>query len=217
MSRGRFQSLPNLGKGPKRRWGILTVRLIPERLVSQGGLNAVGIHAILSERMITLEETTLIAAPIDRIFDLARSVEVHVAGNTHFGEQAVAEAGATSGLLGLGDTVTWRARHFFVRQRLTSQITAFDRPAYFQDTMLRGAFDSMQHDHYFRTLPGISSEPALTEMRDVFRFAAPIPPLGRFAELLVLRRYMQALLRERNAVVKQIAESPTKAWRQYLL
>ncbi|MGA1982912.1 MAG: SRPBCC family protein [Acidobacteriaceae bacterium] len=165
--------------------------------------------------MITLDEITLIAAPIARCFDLARSVEVHVAGNTHFGEQAVAlasdPAGATTGLLAPGDTVTWRARHFFIRQRLTSQITAYNPPAYFQDTMLRGAFRSMQHDHYFRTLP--TGE---TEMRDVFRFAAPIPLLGRIAEIVVLRRYMRSLLRERNAVIQTIAESPTEEWRQYL-
>jgi ligand-binding SRPBCC domain-containing protein len=161
--------------------------------------------------MITLEEITLIAAPMARCFDLARSVEVHLAGNTHFGEQAVALEGVATGLLNLGDTVTWRARHFFVRQRLTSRITAYEPPAYFQDTMLRGAFRSMQHDHYFRTLP--TQE---TEMRDVFRFAAPIPLLGRIAETLVLGRYMQALLRERNAVIKQIAESPTEEWRRYL-
>ena len=160
--------------------------------------------------MITLDEITLIAAPIERCFDLARSVEVHLAGNTHFGEQAVALEGATSGLLTLGDTVTWRARHFFIRQRLNSRITAFDPPAYFQDTMLRGAFRSMQHDHYFRIL----SE-GQCEMRDVFRFAAPIPLLGRIAETFVLRRYMQSLLRERNAVIQQIAESPTQAWQQY--
>lgn len=161
--------------------------------------------------MITLDEITLIAAPIDRCFDLARSVEVHLAGNTHFGEQAVALEGATTGLLTLGDTVTWRARHFFIRQRLTSQITAFDPPVYFQDTMLHGAFRSMQHDHYFRTLPG-----GETEMRDVFRFAAPVPLLGRIAEVLALRRYMQSLLHERNTIIKQIAESPTLAWQQYL-
>lgn len=161
--------------------------------------------------MITLDETTLIAAPAARCFDLARSVEVHLAGNTHFGEEAVAEAGADTGLLNLGDIVTWRARHFFVRQRLTSQITAFDPPQYFQDTMLRGAFRSMQHDHHFGTLAD-----GRTEMRDVFRFAAPIPVLGRIAEILVLRRYMQSLLRERNAVIREIAESPTNAWQQYL-
>ena len=111
--------------------------------------------------MVTLNETTIIAAPIARCFDLARSVEVHLAGNTHFGEQAVALEGATTGLLALGDTVTWRARHFFISQRLTSKITAFDPPAYFQDTMLSGAFRSMQHDHYFRTLPD-----SRTEMRE---------------------------------------------------
>jgi ligand-binding SRPBCC domain-containing protein len=161
--------------------------------------------------MTTLTETTLIAAPIERVFDLARSVEVHLAGNTHFGEQAVALEGATTGLLALGDTVTWRARHFFIRQRLTSRITAFDPPTYFQDTMLRGAFHSMQHDHHFRTLPN-----AQTEMLDIFRVAAPIPVLGRIAETFILRRYMQSLLHERNAVIKQIAESPTQDWQKYL-
>jgi ligand-binding SRPBCC domain-containing protein len=162
--------------------------------------------------MIILRETTIISAPIGRVFDLARSVEVHLAGNTHFGEQAVVLSGTkTSGLLGLGDTVTWRARHFFVRQRLTSRITEYDRPAYFQDTMLRGAFHSMQHDHHFRTLAD-----GRTEMLDLFRFAAPIPLFGRIAETLVLRRYMQRLLHERNIVIKEIAESPTEVWRQYL-
>jgi ligand-binding SRPBCC domain-containing protein len=161
--------------------------------------------------MITLEEITLIDAPIERCFDLARSVEVHLAGNTHFGEQAVALEGATSGLLNLGDTVTWRAHHFFVRQCLTSRITAFDPPAYFQDTMLRGAFRFMQHDHYFRSLPS-----GKTEMRDVFRFAAPVPLFGQIAETLILRRYMQALLHERNAVIQEIAESPTQEWQKYL-
>jgi hypothetical protein len=67
----------------------------------------------------------------------------------------------------------------------------------------------MQHDHVFRTL-----SPDATEMRDVFRFAAPLPVLGRLAEITVLRRYMHTLLRERNAFVKQIAESAT--WQRYL-
>jgi ligand-binding SRPBCC domain-containing protein len=169
--------------------------------------------------MVTLDETTLIAAPIRRVFDLARSVEVHLAGNVHFGEEAVALGAdpprAISGLLGAGDTVTWRARHFFLRQYLTSRITSFDPPEYFQDTMLSGAFRSMQHDHYFLELPAADGTP-YTKMRDVFRFAAPIPGLGRIAEIVLLRRYMRALLRERNAAIREIAESPDCAWQQYL-
>jgi len=161
--------------------------------------------------MIELQETTFIAAPLERVFDLARSIEVHLLGNTHFGEQAT--AGVRTGLIGPGEQVTWRARHFFIRQHLTSAITAFDSPNYFQDTMLRGAFHSMQHDHHFRSIAAADKSP-LTEMVDTFRFSSPFGLIGRVVDRLVLRRYMQALLRERNTIVKQVAESDQ--WRQYL-
>ncbi len=159
--------------------------------------------------MVTLKEVTPIRAPIARCFDLARSVEVHLAGNVHCGEAAIAEAGVTSGLVGRGQRVTWRAKHFFVWHRLTSEISAMEAPVYFQDAMIRGPFRLMQHDHIFRALPT-----GVTEMIDVFRFAAPLAVLGRVAEILVLRGYMQKLLRERNAVLKQIAES--EDWRRFL-
>jgi ligand-binding SRPBCC domain-containing protein len=154
--------------------------------------------------MIELHEITVIQAPVERCFDLARSIEVHLLGNTHWGEQAT--AGTRTGLIGMGEQVTWRARHFGVSQELTSAITAFDPPGYFQDTMLRGAFRSMQHDHYFRAL-----EDGRTEMRDDFRFSAP---LGWIAERAVLRSYMRNLLVERNAIIKQVAESGE--WERYL-
>jgi ligand-binding SRPBCC domain-containing protein len=159
--------------------------------------------------MVTLKEVTVIRAPIARCFDLARSVEAHLAGNIHWGEAAVAEGGRTSGLVDLGRRVTWRAKHFAIWQRLTSEITAMDRPVYFQDTMIEGPFLSMPHDHVFRTI-----SPDMTEMEDVFRFAAPLPVLGRLAEILVLRRYMHSLLHERNAVLKEIAQS--QEWRRLL-
>lgn len=159
--------------------------------------------------MVTLEEVTVVHAPVERCFDLARSVEVHLAGNVHWGGQALATAGITSGLVGLGQRVAWRARHFGVWHRLTSEITAMERPAYFQDTMVQGPFRWMQHDHFFRTLPDRT-----TEMRDVFSFAAPFGVVGRFTEVLVLRRYMRALLVDRNEVVRRIAESGE--WRRYL-
>lgn len=159
--------------------------------------------------MVTLREVSLIRAPIARCFDLARSVEVHLAGNVHWGEAAIAEGGKTSGLVGLGQSVIWRAKHFGIRQRLTSEITEMDPPVYFRDAMTAGPFRSMQHDHAFRAL-----SPNVTEMEDVFIFAAPLPVLGRMAEILVLRRYMRNLLRERNAVLKTIAES--EQWQRFL-
>ena len=159
--------------------------------------------------MVTLKEVTVVHAPIERCFDLSRSVEAHLFANVHWGETALATGGQTSGLVGLGGRVTWQARHLGVRQKLTSEITAFRYPEYFQVTMIRGAFQSMVDDHIFREL-----SPNVTEMRDVFRFAAPFGILGQMVEMAVLRRYMQALLRERNGVIKQLAES--EAWREYL-
>ena len=157
--------------------------------------------------MVTIDVTTHIQAPIDRCFDLARSIEVHLLGTQSTAERAV--AGTRTGLMNLGDSVRWKARHFGVSQHLTSKITQYDRPTYFQDTMQQGAFRSMQHDHFFTP-----AEPGSTNMRDVFRFAAPLPILGLIAERLVLRRYMTNFLKHRNHILKEVAESPD--WQSYL-
>jgi hypothetical protein len=142
--------------------------------------------------MIRIDETTTIKAPIQRCFDLSRSVEVHLLRNVHSGEQALAISGLTSGLQGLSDRVTWRAKHFG-----------------FWHNLNKGIFRSMQADHYFHTLPS-----GATEMTDHFRIASPPRILGLPAEKLFLRRYMLALIRERNAVIKQLAESSD--WKFYL-
>jgi ligand-binding SRPBCC domain-containing protein len=157
--------------------------------------------------MVEIVLETRIHAPRDRVFDLARSIDFHSLSLAHTGEEAV--AGRTSGLIELGESVTWRTRHFGVRQHLTSRISAFDRPRYFQDTMVRGAFAWMVHDHFFDAAPDGG-----TVLRDEFRFAAPLGVLGRIAERLMLRRYMTRFLLTRNAVLKRTAESDE--WRQFL-
>ncbi len=159
--------------------------------------------------MIRLEETTIIEAPIERCFDLSRSVEVHLLSNVHSREQALAIGGVTSGLVDLSEEVTWRAKHFGIWQNLTSKVTALESPCYFQVTMVRGIFRFMQADHLFESL-----ESGGTEMKDIFSICAPLPLLGPLAEALFLRRYMLALLVERNAVIKRVAES--SEWEHYL-
>jgi ligand-binding SRPBCC domain-containing protein len=101
-------------------------------------------------------------------------------------------------------------KHLGVRQHLTSKITAYDSPRYFQDTMVEGAFKFMQHDHFFTAI----SE-SQTEMRDRFTFAAPLSVLGAIAEQLFLKRYMDRFLRHRNEIVKQVAESDR--WQEFIL
>lgn len=136
-------------------------------------------------------------APVERCFDAARDLDLHLKSMAHTNERAV--AGRTSGLIELGEEVTWRARHFGITQHFTSKITAFDRPRYFQDTMQRGAFQSFVHDHFF------ACENGITTMTDVLTFSAPLGPLGRIAETLVLRRYLERLLTSRATVISEWA------------
>ncbi len=142
---------------------------------------------------------TWIDAPEQECFDAARDLDLHVQSLAHTNEQAV--GGRMSGLIGDGEEVTWRARHFAVTQHFTSKITAFAPPSYFQDTMQRGAFRSFVHDHYFTPCDGG------TKMTDVLEFTAPFGLLGRLAENLILRRYLERLLRSRAAVIKRAAEA----------
>ena len=132
---------------------------------------------------------------------------MHLLGTERTGERAV--DGVTTGLIGPGQFVRWRAKHLGVRQHLTNKITAFDSPRYFQDTMVQGAFKFMQHDHFFTAIS--ESQPG---MRDRLTFAAPLSVLGNIAEQLFLKRYMDRFLRHRNEIVKQVAESDR--WQDFI-
>lgn len=149
---------------------------------------------------------TMIDAPVERVFDLSRCIDLHAESMGRHREKAV--GGMTSGLISLGESVTWEAVHFGLKQNLTSEITVFDRPRHFRDSMLSGAFKRIDHDHYFE--PAASG----TLMRDVFDYTSPLGFLGSIADALFLERYMTRMLAERNAVIKQIAES--EGWRKFI-
>lgn len=65
-----------------------------------------------------IELVNHIAAPADRCFDLSRDIGVHQESMRF--SQEVAVAGVTAGLIGPGESVTWEARHFGIRWRMTS-------------------------------------------------------------------------------------------------
>lgn len=141
---------------------------------------------------------TTIEAPIQVVFDSARSIDVHELSTAKTNEKAI--AGRTSGLCELGDEVTWRAKHFGIYQTLSSKITQFKAPFYFQDRMVKGAFAFMEHDHFFDEKDGT------TLMKDVFVYGAPYGFFGRLFDKLVLKKYMIKLLTTRNHVIKEVAE-----------
>jgi len=143
---------------------------------------------------------TYIKAPIQICFDLSRSIDLHQISTHKTGETAI--AGKTSGLIELHETVTWRAKHFGIWQKLTSKITGFNYPYFFEDQMVSGAFKSFRHEHHFIPVDG-----AATLMQDKFIFESPLGLLGILANKLFLTKYMFKLLAERNAIIKDYAES----------
>lgn len=146
------------------------------------------------------EVQTQIAATPAACFDLSLSVDAHTASMGPSGERAV--AGVTSGRMAHGDTVTWRARHFGIWFRMTSAITAYDRPARFVDEQVAGPFASWRHEHRFEPLG-----PGGTRMVDVVEFRSPGGWLGSLVDRALLARYMERLILQRNAWLRRTLES----------
>jgi ligand-binding SRPBCC domain-containing protein len=148
--------------------------------------------------MTVIDLVTDIEAPIERVFDLARDVDLHARSMAGTGERAV--GGRTTGIVAAGDTVIWRARHFGVWWSLTSRVTTVDRPVGFQDVQERGPFACFRHEHRFERRGEV------TRMHDHWEHRSPLGPLGRLVDRLVLGRYMRALLVTRNDALKREAE-----------
>src|SRR3954451_17547378 len=140
--------------------------------------------------MVRFDAETLM--PVDAVtaFDLSLSIDAHLGAFERSGEQAV--GGVTGGLIGLGEFVTWRSRHFGITCTMTSTITAWARPRCFVDEQRKGPFKSFRHEHLF--------EPVAhgTRVADHVQFEAPLGLLGRVAERLVLARYLRRLIDVRN-------------------
>lgn len=149
---------------------------------------------------------TLIEVPVARCFDLARDIDLHCRTAARTRERAV--AGVTTGLIGLGDSVTFEGVHFGVRQRLSARIIEFEPPQRFVDEMTQGAFQSFTHCHEFWPYPmdAVVATATCTLMCDTLKWVAPLGWLGCIADKLFLERHLRAFLLERNANLKGYAE-----------
>jgi ligand-binding SRPBCC domain-containing protein len=141
---------------------------------------------------------TTIAAPPARVFSASLDIDAHLAAMEASGEQAV--GGVTSGLIGLGETVTWQAKHFGVTWKMTSKITELEEPVRFVDEQVRGPFRRFRHEHCFEEVDGG------TLMIDRITFDAPLGPMGDLVEKLVLGAYLPKLIEERNGYLRDELE-----------
>ena len=142
---------------------------------------------------------TTINADIQTIFDLSRNIDFHQESTAKTNEKAI--AGKTSGLIELGETVTWRAKHLGFYQTLKTKIIEMESPKMFTDVMIQGTFKSMKHQHIFEEKDG------KTLMIDIFEFESPFGILGKIFSQIFLKNYLKRFLLERNRMLKEIAES----------
>lgn len=150
--------------------------------------------------------TTFIAAPIERVFNLSRSINLHTISTAHTNERAI--AGVTTGLINLNETVTWQARHLFKTRQHSSKISAMENPVFFTDEMIQGDFKNFKHDHHFKSIENG------TIMIDIIEYEIPYGTLGKFFNFIFLKKYLEKFLIKRNNTIKEYAE--TQKWKAIL-
>ncbi|MFC0031732.1 cyclase [Micromonospora chaiyaphumensis] len=144
--------------------------------------------------MPRIELTTDVPADLETVFDACLDVDLHTVSMGASAERAV--GGVTTGRLTAGDEVTWEARHFCLRWRMTVRIAAYRRPHGFIDEQVSGPFGRWRHEHSFAPNPADAS---VTLMRDDIEFTAPMGAVGGLVAILILRPYLRRLIARRNA------------------
>ncbi|MDP4263709.1 MAG: SRPBCC family protein [Bacteroidota bacterium] len=158
-------------------------------------------------QMPTIHLTTFIEAPVERVFDLSRNIDLHKQSMTKHKEEAV--AGIRFGLIEKDETVTWKAKHLFKTRLLRSKITEMIKPTVFVDEQSQGDFKMMKHEHHFKPCDNG------TIMIDLIRFEIPYGKIGKWFNALYLTRYMKHLVEQRNKTIKDFAE--TEKWKKLLM
>lgn len=150
--------------------------------------------------------TSFIEAPIERVFNLSRSINLHQISTAFTNEKAI--NGTMNGLINKNETVTWQAKHLFKTRQFTSKITEMEAPEFFTDEMIKGDFISFHHEHHFKAIENG------TIMIDLVNFETPYGAIGKIANSLFLKSYLENFLIKRNAVIKDYAE--TQKWKAIL-
>lgn len=148
--------------------------------------------------MSVIELITEVRASSEVCFDLSRDLDFHQRSMAHTGESAI--GGRTTGLIELGEEVTWRGKHFGVWHQHTARITRMQRPHSFRDEMVRGRFHSFVHDHHFEAT-GTG-----TRIHELLEFRSPLGVLGLLVDWLVMKSYLRRLLERRNEMIRAEAE-----------
>jgi ligand-binding SRPBCC domain-containing protein len=148
--------------------------------------------------MTTIKITTHYYAPIEKIFDTNRDIDIHQQSASKTKEVAI--AGITSGLINKNETVTWRGKHFgfyFTHQSIISEMIF---PTYFVDEQLKGNFKSFKHQHFFE------QKENYVAVTDIVAYETPFGIFGKLFDRFLLKNHLTDFILHRNQVLKYISE-----------
>lgn len=148
--------------------------------------------------MTTIIITTTYFAPIEKVFDINRNIDIHQQSASKTKEVAI--AGITSGLINKNETVTWKGKHFGVYLTHQSLISEMNFPTYFVDEQLKGQFISFKHQHFFE------QKENFVEVTDILEYETPFGIFGQLFDKLLLKNHLTNFIIHRNAVLKNLAE-----------
>lgn len=147
----------------------------------------------------TIQLETLIQAPMEAVFNLSLDIDFHK--NSASQTQGQTIAGVQTGKIGLGETVTWRGKHFGFWFTHTSIISANEAPFFFTDEMTAGYFKKFKHEHRFR------KSDKNTLMIDRLIYTIPCGLVGGLFDFLFLEKHLSKFLKTRNLKLKTALES----------
>lgn len=145
-----------------------------------------------------LHSTTVVYAPIKRVFDLARCVSLH---KRHFEAQKILPVrGKTSGVMDMSDHILWRGKFGNKTRQFFLDITRFERPEFFREEMRKDFFEFFYHDHFFREIDNG------TIMIDQIEYQLPSGLMNKLVNAPCADKAIKRLLKERNDLIKEYAE-----------
>ncbi len=148
--------------------------------------------------MPKLQFTTLIHAPIQRVFDLTRCVSLH---KRHFEKHNIVPVlGKYSGLLDPRDHVSWKGKFGRKVRQIAVEVTEMKAPGYFKMEFQKDLFDQFSHEVY---LTGIENG---TIVMDHISYELPPKTFSLNLNNRCVKKWVTDLLKERNALCKEYAE-----------
>jgi ligand-binding SRPBCC domain-containing protein len=148
--------------------------------------------------MTTIKINTNYFAPIEKVFDINRNIDIHQQSASKTKEIAI--AGITSGLINKSETVTWKGKHFGVCLTHQSVISEMIFPTYFVDEQLKGHFKNFKHQHFFE------QKDNYIKVTDILEYETPFGIFGKLFDKLLLKKHLTNFIIHRNTVLKNLAE-----------